>query len=602
MNDPQCSIICNIGKGIRETRAVLFWYKKVFGNKTRSLVRIDGMENRMKKNFKTIIVFLIIATVLLLMSCGLADNETKNVSENTTAYGGYSWEEDMDGLTEPVDNSTGLEDGIYHPDDFGWSGGTGRVSLSCDEVEVKNGAAWAVISLDSSYYDYVRANGKIYYGPKANEKSIFRFPVALNHNNRILALTTKMSSAHEIEYIIYIYLEAADVESTGSQAGTLEYSAGKNGDFKEENTAADILSDLESERNETADIDGLTLTKKVSLSYAEQFDIYEYEQGYTLIDIHNSAKYLIIPEDGHIPESLDDNVVILQRPIDNIYLAATSAMSLFDAMDALSRIRFSGTAMSGWYVENAAKAMENEQILFAGKYSEPDYELLVSGGCRLAVESTMILHAPKVKEMLENLGIPVFIDYSSYESHPLGRTEWIKVYGALTGKMEEAETFFEQQAVIMKEQAEYEKTNKKVAFFYINTKGTAVVRRTDDYIPRMIVMGGGVYAFDKTADIPDSGTSVEMSMEQFYADALDADYIIYNTAIDTSVKNLEDLMAKNRLFADFKAVKEGNVWCCGGDMYQATDRVSHLIRDVHLMLSDGDEKDMVFLKKLMKQK
>ena len=116
----------------------------------------------MNKNFKTIIVFLIIATVLLLMSCGLADNETKNVSENTTSYGEYSWEEDMDGLTEPVDNSTGLEDGIYHPDDFGWSGGTGRVSLSCDEVEVKIGDEWAVSGRPTAYIDIGRAIVKFY--------------------------------------------------------------------------------------------------------------------------------------------------------------------------------------------------------------------------------------------------------------------------------------------------------------------------------------------------------------------------------------------------------------------------------------------------------
>ena len=61
---------------------------------------------------------------------------------------------------------------------------------------------------------------------------------------------------------------------------------------------------------------------------------------------------------------------------------------------------------------------------------------------KLAVESTMILHSPKVQEMIEDLDIPVFVDYSSYESHPLGRTEWIKVYGAMLNKEKEAEAIF----------------------------------------------------------------------------------------------------------------------------------------------------------------
>ena len=53
----------------------------------------------------------------------------------------------------------------------------------------------------------------------------------------------------------------------------------------------------------------------------------------------------------------------------------------------------------------------------------------------------MILHTPKVQEMIEDLDIPVFIDRSSYETHPLGRTEWIKLYGAMMDKEEEAYSF-----------------------------------------------------------------------------------------------------------------------------------------------------------------
>ena len=62
--------------------------------------------------------------------------------------------------------------------------------------------------------------------------------------------------------------------------------------------------------------------------------------------------------------------------------------------------------------------------------------------CDLAIESTMIYHNPEVKEKLEQLGIPVLVERSSYESHPLGRTEWMKLYAVLLGKEEAAETAF----------------------------------------------------------------------------------------------------------------------------------------------------------------
>mgnify|MGYP000376370697 CR=1 FL=1 len=59
--------------------------------------------------------------------------------------------------------------------------------------------------------------------------------------------------------------------------------------------------------------------------------------------------------------------------------------------------------------------METGDILYAGKYSTPDYEKIVEQNCGLAIENTMILHTPEVKEQLEKFGIHVLVDYSSYE-------------------------------------------------------------------------------------------------------------------------------------------------------------------------------------------
>ena len=135
-----------------------------------------------------------------------------------------------------------------------------------------------------------------------------------------------------------------------------------------------------------------------------------------------------------MPEGLDGSIKVLQQPLDTIYLQATSAMALFDRIDGLDAIRLVGTRKDGWYVEGAVRAMEEGKMLFSGNYSQPDYELMVEEGCDLAIESTMILHAPKVQEMIEQLGIPVFVEHASYEKHPLGRTEWVKVYGVMLNK------------------------------------------------------------------------------------------------------------------------------------------------------------------------
>lgn len=361
-----------------------------------------------------------------------------------------------------------------------------------------------------------------------------------------------------------------------------------------EEIASDTAADEEF-KDEAPQIPGLTYESEMELKYAQCFHVFYYNDGYALIDIKDDGQFLVVPEGKEAPADMDKSITVIQKPVSRIYLAATSAMALFNAIDGLDSIRLSGTQASGWYVDEAAQAMEDGKILFAGKYDEPDYELLINEDCDLAIESTMILHSPKVAEMIKELGIPVMIDHSSYETHPLGRTEWVKLYSVLLGKEKEAAAFFDEQAKVIEDLSGFTNTEKTVAYFYINTDGSAVVRTSDDYIPKMIEIAGGRYIFPDLKNTEGTGSSVRLTMEEFYNQAVNADYLIYNASIDSPITSIDDLLAKSDLFADFKAVKDGNVWCTGKQLYQATDIVGELIQDVHLMLTDGDEKDMTFL-------
>lgn len=349
--------------------------------------------------------------------------------------------------------------------------------------------------------------------------------------------------------------------------------------------------------DEAPKIEGLTYEGSMPLQYAEKFKVHYYNDDYKLIEVVDDANYLIVPEGAEAPEGLDEDIQVLYQPLQNIYLAATSAMSLFDSIDGLGSISFSGTKADGWYVDAAKEAMENGDIEYAGKYSEPDYEMLLDNNCDVAIESTMILHTPKVQEMLETLGIPVFIDRSSYETNPLGRTEWVKAYAAMLNKEDEAYKFFETKSAVMDEASNYEKTDLKVAFFYIDSTGTVVVRRDTDYIPKMIEIAGADYVYDDALESSEGSVNVNISMEQFYNMAIDADYLIYNASIDKQPGDIDDLLAKSELFADFKAVKNGNVYTTGKSFYQATDRITDFITDVHGMLT-GDDSDLNFISKV----
>ncbi|MBD5550412.1 MAG: ABC transporter substrate-binding protein [Lachnospiraceae bacterium] len=331
------------------------------------------------------------------------------------------------------------------------------------------------------------------------------------------------------------------------------------------------------------------------LQYAENFKIDHYEGGYTLLKIiRDGTQFLIVPENGEVPQTLDKEIVVLRRPIKDIYLVASSVMDIFSELDGLDSIAFSGQKEDGWYIASAREEMRKGNILYAGKYSKPDYELLVSEHCALAIENMMILHSPEVVENLENFGIPVMIDYSSYETHPLGRVEWVKFYGALLGKEEEAERIFTEQVAILERVSASERTDKTVAFFFITSNGLVQVRQSADYVPKMIELAGGSYVFQDLGDPETKRSTMNMQVEEFYAGAKDADFLIYNSSIDGGVSDVEELLDKCGPLADFKAVKEGNVWCTTNDMYQQSLAIGYFIEDIHAMIQ-GENEDMHYL-------
>ncbi|EET62757.1 periplasmic binding protein [Marvinbryantia formatexigens DSM 14469] len=340
------------------------------------------------------------------------------------------------------------------------------------------------------------------------------------------------------------------------------------------------------EPSDTApDFGSMKKESSMELLYAEQFSVDYYEGGYALITIRESGRFLVVPEDKPVPENLDEDIVVIQKPLQNIYLVATSAMDLFCALDGTDAISLSGTDASGWYVEKAREEMENGNIVYAGKYSAPDYELILSKNCDLAVESTMIYHTPEVKEKLEEFGIPVLVERSSYETHPLGRTEWLKLYAVLLGKEELADTLFSEQAEKLEEVLAQENTGKTVAFFYISSSGYANVRKSGDYVAKMIELAGGKYIFDDLGDSDNALSTMNMQMEEFYAKAKDADYLIYNSTIDGELYTLDELFAKSSLLKDFKAVQNGNVYCTGKNLFQETMGLGTMIADIHTMLT-----------------
>ena len=494
-----------------------------------------------------------------------------------------------------------FQDGTYQME-VELLGGSGRASVTSPaEVEIKDGKAVATLEWSSPNYDYMVVNGEKYLPVNTEGNSVFRIPVeTFDRDITVIADTVAMSTPHEIEY-------------------TLNFHAGENGqNAAKADTTGQEDSDGAEKGQQTAAVGGnpaktaaapLTYDHSMELSYAENFAVDYYEGGYKLLTTRlNGDRILLVPKHQQAPKDAEalvspsaegepGKLIVLQEPVKNLYLVASSVMDMFAQLDSMDAISMCGLKEEDWYIPAAKQAMKDGTLLYAGKYSQPDYELLLSQNCSMAIENSMIYHTPEVMEKLDEFGIPTLVEYSSYEEHPLGRVEWVRFFGALLDQEEKADQLFEKQKEALKRVEAEESTGKTVAFFYITSNGLVQVRQSTDYIPKMIELAGGKYVFENLGDPDSRRSTVNLQLEDFYDGAQDADFLVYNTTIDRQVQTLEDLLKKCSLLKDFKAVKNHQVWCTTEDMYQQSMSAGNLIEDFHRMLT-GDDKETRYLYRL----
>ena len=340
---------------------------------------------------------------------------------------------------------------------------------------------------------------------------------------------------------------------------------------------------------------GVKIVGRMELSYAEQFTVDYCDGGAALVTVGGEERYLLVPDGAAEPEV--EGATVLHTPLEHIYLASSGAMDSFLRLGALDSVRFTGTQARDWSLPAVVDALGAGTLLYAGRYRAPDYELLLSEGCSLALENTMILHSPATREQLEALGIPTLVERSSYESHPLGRMEWIKFYALLVGKTAEAEAFFEREAKALDSVLNAEPTGKTAAFFYLNPNGYVNVRRPGDYVAKMVALAGGVYVPAQQDAAENAQSTVNMQLEAFYAGAKDADVLLYNSNI-YPMDSLAALVAANELFADFRAVQSGEVWATEQNVFQQTTAVGGMLAELRAILSGEAEDELTYFHRL----
>lgn len=399
----------------------------------------------------------------------------------------------LDGGTAAVDNSTSLPDGVYTPDSFSFSGGSGRATITCRQVTVQNGQAYATIAFSSKNYGYVKAAGGIYYPTFEGGVSNFTIPIQLNQNNTIIGMTTAMSAAHEVTYTIFVYIAAAE----GKDAADVVDNETIGESNKMDETAPTII--------------GVSGGEEIKLEHAEYLKMFSYDNGMVLIEIDRAkdtvleseetakeepqiddteeveetanvsaedeegsstqkvkttadyqmelyqasvVKYLIVPEGVELPAGLDKKAIIIRLPKTSVYVSSDEAAADLESLGLLDLIKATGVTEDTCKNEALKALLKDKKVISAGTLADLNYTELLKAKVDLVIGTGDELFSKKtdndktakdyqeqytkLSERLALLDIPMLIDRSADEKDPKGQLEWLKLYGVLFGKEEEA--------------------------------------------------------------------------------------------------------------------------------------------------------------------
>lgn len=501
-------------------------------------------------------------------------------------------------------NAKNLNDGIYEVS-VNLKGGSGKTKIiSPAKIIVKNKKQNLKIVLSSKNYDYIIFEGKKYFNESPNDFSSFTIPIKNTKENlKIIANTNAMSVSHEIEYEIIFNSELFASENFSnknlkSKSVETKISKTKNPQEKNQQNLKTQKSKTQKENEKSnVNFEDLKITKKLNLTYAKEFSV-DFYGDYKLITISGKDKFFLVPENFKVPKNIPNDFTVLKQALDKTYLVSSSVIDFITTLNALDFIKFSGIKENALYIPQAKDAMQNKKILYAGKYNAPDYELLYSSNCNFAIENTMIFHSPQVIEKLKELGIPVLVEKSTYENHPLGRLEWIKLYGLLFNREEIAQKFFDDENAKITSIIQNKNSGKTVVFFFITSNGSVNVRKPNDYIAKIINLSGGKYIFD---DLPNESenslSTMNMQFENFYLKTVNADILIYNNTIDRNLFSIEDLLKKNEMFKDFKAYRENKIYCTQKNFFQEITGLADFMQDLNKIFSD-DDSDLKYIRKL----
>ncbi|MFT5251458.1 MAG: iron complex transport system substrate-binding protein [Flavobacteriales bacterium] len=181
------------------------------------------------------------------------------------------------------------------------------------------------------------------------------------------------------------------------------------------------------------------------IQYATSLSIYK-QEGYSIVKVNNpwpnankKFTYILKEKNGIVPDSLKQYTLIAV-PLPSIVVTSTTNIPFLEMLEVESKLL-------GFPHTDYVSSGKTRKLIDAGKVKN------IGQNERLNVEQLIDLNPAAIitfgidnnNPMIDNLqksGLKVLIQADWMEQSPLGKAEWIKLYGALFGKEKEAEKLF----------------------------------------------------------------------------------------------------------------------------------------------------------------
>ncbi|GIV30047.1 MAG: hypothetical protein KatS3mg028_1113 [Bacteroidia bacterium] len=300
-----------------------------------------------------------------------------------------------------------------------------------------------------------------------------------------------------------------------------------------------------------------------------------------------------------LTENFKDTVFFeIQKPFQRLAVMGTIPVFQLHLLNALNTL----VAIDDkrYYNLSAIEQMrDSKKIVEAMPNLQWNYELLLSAKPEVLITYSGTTDNPKLQALLEKYGIKplVYLDY--LEQHPLGRAEWIKVLGCLTGKEQLAEKIFSdnEQNYLKLSAMTDTVSHRPTVLTEVMYSDVWYIAGNQSYIAQMIKDAGGKYVFD----FHEYENAQPYSFEYVLKYAKDADFWIHLHRFK-SYHELKNTTSKYTLFKAFQTRhcynnnKRHNSYGYN-DYYESGICLPHLIlRDLINILHPGylSERELIY--------